>query len=219
MGRGRRSQGTGLLSTTTSHFADEEIEAQRQEETCPLLRSWSGGAARGQQAQSHGPCPTGGRTRRSSMHCPRRPGTPASLLSSLPLTGHLSLPLTRLSALARMKAFGSLLLGSLCPSPLSLSLSSQFLSLLVSSFSVSAFLSAFLSYMAGFPHPPTPARAQSLCDSPSSGLSPVPLSLPSPPRAPSPCTPRPLSPARPSAPTARSQGPGAGTAGLARRPA
>lgn len=118
--------------------------------------SWSLGTA----------CPTGGRIRRSSMHCPRRPGTPASLLSSLPLTGHLSLPLTRLSALARMKAFGSLLLGSLCPSPLSLSLSSQFLSLLVSSFSVSAFLSAFLSYMAGFPHPPTPARAQSLCDSP-----------------------------------------------------
>lgn len=97
------------------------------------------------------------------------------------------------------------------------SLSSRFLSLLVSGFSGSAFLSAFLSYMAGFPHPHTPARAQSLRLS--SGLSPVPLSLPSPPRAPSPCTLRPLSPARPSAPAARSQGPGAGTAGLARRPA
>lgn len=116
--------------------------------------AWSPGTAR----------PTGGRPRRSSMLCPRRPGTPASLLSSLPLTGHLSLPLTRLSALARKKAFGSLLLGSLCPSPLSLS-PPDFLAFLSPAFQALRFSQPFFPTWLAF-HTPTPRLELRVCDSP-----------------------------------------------------
>lgn len=43
VGAGRRA---GLCSTTASHFADEKMEAQRQEVMCLLAQSWEGGAGR-----------------------------------------------------------------------------------------------------------------------------------------------------------------------------
>ena len=91
VGAGRRA---GSRSTTASHFADEKMEAQRQEVTCLLAQSWEGGAGRegwGSKAVVPRPCHPGqaagpqvaSRTLGGSSHRFWVPPFP-----SLPLTVH-----------------------------------------------------------------------------------------------------------------------------------
>lgn len=121
---GRR---TGLCSTTASHFADEKMEAQRQEVRCQLSQSWEGGAAReAQGSEAMVPRPSlPGQAGGPQVLAGLGGGSPHALLSpsSLLPSSHLSLvhpptfglpgPPRRLSVLSFL---------SPCPSPLSLSL-------------------------------------------------------------------------------------------------